>query len=131
MKLPKKNKELANLMNIAGRFKQLSVSRFLWAITAFEKTCQDADFATFNLFLTGLLFSRLHSGDAIVKKVLLNECPNLLNRLSEVCKNANDYELANHYPSLLRTISHLQFVPLEWFFDQATFIRPKLPMLLE
>jgi len=80
-----------------------------------------------NTFFDGILQSRLHNNDAIVKKMLLNETPNIRNYIQNIQSLSGTSEFINNYFGLLRTLSLLEFMPLSWFENQASFIRADVP----
>ena len=84
-----------------------------------------------NTFFDGLLQSRLHNTDSIVKKMLLHETPNIMQYIKNIQSLSGTSEFINNYFGLLRTLSLLEFMPLSWFENQASFIRASLPTYLK
>ena len=63
---------LGRIMNVAGRFRKIDFEIFKELLPRFEKMCdqQNVGIETINIFLDGIVQSKVYNGDATVKKML-------------------------------------------------------------
>jgi len=72
--------ELSRIVNVMGRFKKIDFDRFIKVILQFEAMCRNdysVSISDLNTFLEGIVLSKLHNSDVVVKRTLTNHCPNL------------------------------------------------------
>lgn len=120
---------LARIVNVGGRFRKIDFELFKELMPRFEEMCakQNISIDIINTFLDGIVQSKLQDGDASVKKVLTQCCPNLKEKVKNILDHKDSAKFANNYFGLLRSTSRLEFLELAWFEQQAKFLAQDLP----